>query len=73
MVKKNGVYQNHIQDKRLDKVEEHIATTNEEMGEVKVDIGKVKTDVAWIKKNYWVVATASIGGLVGAIINIALK
>ena len=65
-------YRNNIQDKRLEKVEKHIETTNKEMGDVKVDLAKVKSDVCWLKKSYWIVATASVGGLIAAVINLLL-
>ena len=54
-------------------VYDHIAKFNEELGGVKVDIVAVKTDVNWLKRSYWVIATASIGALAGAIINLILK
>ena len=53
-------------------MEEHIINFNQEMGDVKVDLAKVRTDVSWLKRNYWIIATASIGGLIAALINIAL-
>ena len=71
MQESNG-YRNGIQDKRLDKVEKHIETTNKEMGDVKIDLAQVKSDVCWLKKSYWIIATASIGGLVAAVINLLL-
>ena len=66
-------YQNKIQDERLEGLEKHIETINNEMGEIKVDLAKVKTDVCWLKRNYWIVVTASVGGLIGAIINLLIK
>ena len=69
MTVKNN-YRNNIQDKRLEKVEKHIETTNKEMGDVKIDLAQVKSDVGWLKKSYWIIATASIGGLVAAVINL---
>ena len=47
----------------MDAVFDHIATTNEEMGQI-------KTDVSWLTRFFWIVATASIGGLIGALINL---
>jgi len=65
------------QDRRLDRVESHIETTNKEMGEirdniadVKIDVAKVKTDVCWLKRFFWIIAGSSIGGLIAAIINL---
>ena len=67
---KNNNYHTSDQDKRIlklendrDKVFEHIATTNEEMG-------KIKVDLVWLKKNYWIVATASVGAVISGIITL---
>ena len=63
-------YQNQEQDRRIgdlekkvDAVFDHIAKTNEELGQI-------KTDTEWLKRFFWIVATASIGGLIGALINL---
>jgi len=66
-------YINGEQDRRIECLENHIATLNNEMGEVKIAVSGIKTDVNWLKKSYWVIATASIGALMGAIINLLLK
>jgi len=36
-------------------------------------IAQIKTDVGWLKRFFWVITTASIGSLIGAIINLAVK
>ena len=64
---------NKDQDRRLDRVENHIATTNKEMGEVQVDVAEIKTDVAWLKKTYWVVVSASLGAVIVGLINLIFK
>lgn len=66
-------YRNEEQDRRLTNMEGSIKTINSEMGEIKVDLAKVKQDVCWLKKSYWVVVVASVGGLIGAIINLIIK
>ncbi len=65
-------YQNQEQDRRISDIEKkmdavfgHIANTNEEMGEI-------KTDVSWLKRFFWIVATASIGGLIAALLNLLI-
>ena len=65
-------YQNQEQDRRIGDLEKkmdavfgHISKTNEEMGHI-------KTDVGWIKRFFWIVATASIGGLIGALLNLLI-
>ncbi len=61
------------QDRRIDKVELHIETTNREMGEVQRDLAKVKTDVSWLKRFFWIVASSSIGALVVGLLNLITK
>ncbi len=61
------------QDRRLDKVEGHIETTNREMGHVQTDLAKVKTDVSWLKRFFWIVASSSIGALVVGLLNLITK
>ncbi len=63
-------YQNQEQDRRIgdlekkmDMVFDHISKTNEEMGQI-------KTDVSWLTRFFWIVATASIGGLIAALLNL---
>ena len=63
-------HHNKEQDRRLDKVELHIETTNREMGEVQRDLAKVKTDVSWLKRFFWIVATSSVGALIAGVINL---
>lgn len=58
--------QNDYQNKRLDKMEKHIEVINGELG-------SIKTDVAWLKQFFWVVITASVGGLITGIINLIVK
>jgi hypothetical protein len=62
----NQTYQNKMQDKRLDNIDKHIEVINHEMG-------SVKNDVAWLKKFFWLIATASIGGMITAIINLIVS
>lgn len=38
------------QDRRLNMVEQHIATTNSEMGVIKEDVATIKNDIKWIKR-----------------------
>ncbi len=63
-------YQNEEQDRRIKTVEEHISTINEEMGSIKTDVAQIKTDVDWLKRTYWIIATASVAGLIGTLINL---
>ena len=54
-------------------LEKHQITYNKEMGEVQVDIAGIKKDVAWLKQTYWVVVSASVGGLIMSLLNLTIK
>ena len=69
----NKNYQNKEQDRRIQFLEDKFTKINDEIGDVKADLAQVKTDVCWLKRNHWIVATASIGALVAALINLLIK
>jgi len=64
----------------------HIAVLNDETGQLrdsvklmkndvsalKTTLVQVTTDVAWLKKTYWIIAGASIGGLIAGMLNLVL-
>ncbi|MEK7643255.1 MAG: hypothetical protein AAB372_02300 [Patescibacteria group bacterium] len=68
-----STYQNKMQDERLNRVE---STVNEikdnHLVHIQTDLTKVSTDVDWLKRFFWLVATASIGGLIAAVLNLLL-
>lgn len=37
----------------IERLADHVATLNEEMGEVQVDVAVIKVDLAWVKKMTW--------------------
>jgi hypothetical protein len=64
-------YQNQMQDKRLDSLEKNITEIkNNHLFHIGTKLTQVGTDVEWLKKFFWIVATASIGGLIAALINL---
>ncbi len=66
-------YQNQIQDKRLDKLEKDVAEIKDNhIPHIIKKITQTGTDVDWLKRFFWIVATASIGGLIGALINLLI-
>lgn len=66
-------YQNQLQDERLDRVEKTVNEIKDNhLVHLQTDLTKVSTDVDWLKRFFWVIATASIGGLIAAIINLLL-
>ncbi|MEN9558394.1 MAG: hypothetical protein RL141_763 [Candidatus Parcubacteria bacterium] len=66
-------YQNKMQDERLDRVEKTVNEIKDNhLVHIQTDLTKVSTDVDWLKRFFWIIATASIGGLVAAVINLLL-
>ena len=62
-MKNNLMYQNQEQDRRIEVLEKHISTLNEEMG-------AIKTDVGWLKWWTQLTAGAAISSLVVGLINL---
>lgn len=52
----------------IEEIKEHIKVINDEMGYVKNKMTEIKTDVSWLKKFFWIVATASIASLITQLI-----
>lgn len=66
-------YQNKIQDERLDRVEKTINEIKDNhLVHLQTDVTKVSTDVDWLKRFFWIIATASIGGLIAGLLNLLL-
>ena len=66
-------YQNKIQDERLDRVEKTVNEIKDNhLPHIQIELTKVGTDVDWVKRFFWIVATASVGGLITALINLLL-
>ena len=66
-------YVNSEQDRRLIEIEQSIKTINGEMGGLQIDLVEVKVNVCWLKKFFFIVATASLGSLIGVIVNLIFK
>ncbi len=66
-------YQNQIQDERLDRVEKSVNEIKDNhLPHIQNELTKVGTDVDWLKRFFWIVATASVGGLITALINLLI-
>ena len=66
-------YQNQMQDERLDRVEKTVNEIKDNhLVHLQNDVTKVSTDVDWLKRFFWIIATASVGGLIGALINLLI-
>ena len=62
-----------MQDERLDRVEKTVNEIKDNhLVHLQNDITKVSTDVDWLKRFFWIIATASVGGLIGALINLLI-
>lgn len=67
-------YQNQIQDERLDRVEKTINEIKDNhLVHIATKLVKVSTDVDWLKRFFWIIATASVGGLIAALINLIVS
>lgn len=66
-------YQNQMQDERLNRVEQKVNEIKDNhLVHIQTDLTKLSTDVDWLKRFFWIIATASIGGLVAAILNLLI-
>ncbi len=66
-------YQDQMQDQRLDRVEKTVNEIKDNhLVHLQTDVTKVSTDVDWLKRFFWVIATASVGGLIAALINLLI-
>lgn len=61
-------------EKRIEKIENDIKDIKENhLSHIQSDMAEVKTNQQWLMKFFWVVATASVAGLVTGIINLLSK
>ncbi|MDO8469565.1 MAG: hypothetical protein Q7S84_00910 [bacterium] len=66
-------YQNQIQDKRLDNLEKSVdEIKNNHLPHIDGKLTRVCTDLDWLKRFFWIVATASVGGLIAALLNLLI-
>lgn len=62
-----------MQDERLGRLEKSVNDIKDNhLAHLQTDVTKIGTDVDWLKRFFWVISTASIGGLIAAIINLLL-
>jgi len=59
----------------FEKIEKEIKIINDEMGgvkeeieKIKIHIAEIKVDLNWLKRFFWIVATASIASLIAQLI-----
>jgi hypothetical protein len=69
-----STYQNQIQDERIDRVEKSVNEIKDNhLVHIATKLMKVSTDVDWLKRFFWIIATASVGGLIAALINLIIS
>ena len=51
----------------------HAEIANQEMSIIKVDIAGIKGDLEWLKKAFWLIASASIGSLITGLLSLLWK
>jgi len=71
-----GTYKDGIRDREMRVMSGEISDIRNEIRQIKdslinLEVGstKIKTDVFWIKKNYFIITTAIVGGIVVMIFN----
>ena len=61
-------------EKRIEKIESDIKEIKDNhLSHIQVDMEVIKTNQQWLMKFFWIVATASIAGLITGIINLMIK
>ena len=61
-------------EKRIEKIEADIKEIKDNhLSHIQEDMAIVKTNQQWLMKFFWVVATASVAGLITGIINLMIK
>ena len=51
----------------------HLAHVEKDITELKTGMTGVVTDLVWLKKFFWLIATASVGSLATGLINLLLR
>jgi len=65
---------NKIMEKRIEKIESDIKEIKDNhLSHIQEDMAVVKTNQQWLMKFFWIVATASVAGLITGIINLMIK
>lgn len=61
-------------EKRIENLEKDIKEIKENhLSHIQEDLAVVKTNQEWIMKFFWIMATASIAGLITGLINLLIK
>ncbi len=61
-------------EKRIETIENQIRDIKENhLSHIQEDLAMVKTNQQWLMRFFWIVATASVAGLITGIINLMIK
>ncbi len=61
-------------ERRIEKIELDIKEIKDNhLSHIEEDMAVVKTNQQWLMKFFWIVATASVAGLITGIINLMIK
>ncbi len=67
-------YCNRLQDEKINSLEGSIRDIKEnDLAHIQADITKISTDMDWIKRFFWIVASASLGSLIATLFNLMGK
>ena len=59
------------EEKKVNTIHQDIKNIKENhLAHIQIDLAKTTTNVEWLLKYHWIVATASIGGLVAGLFNL---
>lgn len=73
------LFEEHSKDdeRAFGELRDRLASIDTKVGnhltETAKDIGEIRTDIEWIKRFFWVFATAAIGALVSSVVNLVIK
>jgi len=55
-------------EKEIRIINDEMGKINDEVGKIKIHIAEIKVDLNWLKRFFWIVATASIASLIAQLI-----
>ena len=60
---------NDIKNNHIKHIQDDVQEITKVVSMIQNDSAVVKTDVAWLKRFFWIIATASIGSLIAQLVN----
>ena len=55
-------------EKEIRIINDEMGKINDEVGKIKIHIAEIKVDLNWLKRFFWIVATASVASLIAQLI-----